>query len=45
LVPGPELEIDTVRRIYDLFVEKGKTEREIMEELNARGILGEHGRP
>jgi hypothetical protein len=45
LVPGPEREIEAVRHIYDLFVTKGNTEREIMELLNGRGILGEHGLP
>jgi hypothetical protein len=45
LVPGPEREIEAVRHIYDLFVTKGNKEREIMEVLNGRGILGEHGRP
>lgn len=45
LVPGPELEIETVRQIYDLFAIQGKTEHEIMEMLNGRGVLGEHGRP
>ncbi len=45
LVPGPESEIATVRSIYEWFVTEGKTEREIMTELNGRGSLGEHGRP
>lgn len=45
LVAGPEEEVETVRRIYDLFVSEGKTEREIMEMLNGRDVLGEHGRP
>lgn len=45
LVPGPELETETVRLIYELFVAQGKTEREIMAELNGRGVLGEYGRP
>lgn len=45
LVPGPEREIETVRRIYDLFVTQGNTEREIMEVLNGHGVLGEHGLP
>jgi DNA invertase Pin-like site-specific DNA recombinase len=45
LVPGPELEVETVRQIYDLFTVQGKTEREIMETLNERGVLGEHERP
>jgi DNA invertase Pin-like site-specific DNA recombinase len=44
LVPGPEGEVETVRQIYDQFVTGGKTEREIMETLNGRGVLGEHGR-
>jgi DNA invertase Pin-like site-specific DNA recombinase len=44
LVPGPEPEIDTVRRIYELFVVEGKTELEIMTNLNGRGIVGEEGR-
>ena len=45
LVPGPEGEVETVRKIYDLFVTHGKTEREIMETMNGLGVLGEHGRP
>lgn len=45
LVPGPELEVETVLQIYDQFVVQGKTEHEIMERLNGRGVLGEHGRP
>jgi DNA invertase Pin-like site-specific DNA recombinase len=45
LVPGLEREIEAVRHIYDLFVTKGNREREIMELLNGRGILGEHGLP
>jgi len=44
LVPGPELEVDAVRQIYELFVIHGKTEREIMAELNGRGVLGENER-
>jgi DNA invertase Pin-like site-specific DNA recombinase len=45
LVPGPELEVETVRQIYELFVVQRKTEREIMDDLNGRGVLGEFGRP
>jgi len=45
LVPGPDEEVATVRKIYDLFVTHGRTEREITETLNGRGVLGEHGRP
>jgi hypothetical protein len=43
LVPGPELEVETVRQIYELFVVQGKTEREIMEDLNGCGVAGEFG--
>jgi hypothetical protein len=32
LVPRPELEIETVRQIYDLFAVQGKTEREIIRQ-------------
>lgn len=45
LVPGPELEVETVRQIYELFVAQRKIEREITAELNGRGVLGEDGRP
>lgn len=38
LVPGPTEEIDTVRRVYRLFLEDGRTEREIATALNADGI-------
>jgi DNA invertase Pin-like site-specific DNA recombinase len=44
LVPGPLDEIDTVRRIYTSFVNHGKLEREIAEDLNARGITTDRGR-
>src|SRR6478609_8029462 len=33
LVPGPDAEIDVVKRIYRLFVHDGRTEREIADEL------------
>jgi len=45
LVPGPEEEISIVREIYNEFVVEGKTERQIMDNLNGRGIAGEDGRP
>ena len=45
LVPGPEPEVEVVREIYDQFVEHRKTERQIMEDLNGRGIAGEYDRP
>jgi DNA invertase Pin-like site-specific DNA recombinase len=44
LVPGPDEEISIVREIYDQFIEQGKTERQIMEDLNGRGVAGEDGR-
>jgi hypothetical protein len=44
-VPGPDHEVEVVREIYEQFVEHRKTEREIMETLNSRGIAGEEGRP
>jgi hypothetical protein len=34
-----------VQNIYELFVDHGKTEREISEALNNRGLLGEYERP
>ena len=45
LVPGPEAEIAVVQDIYEFFVAHGKTEREISEVLNGRGVLGEYERP
>lgn len=45
LVPGPDQEIEVVREIFDRFVRDRKTERQIMEDLNGRGIIGEYGRP
>lgn len=45
LVPGPEEEVQTVRRIYRRFLEESKTESAIAAELNAEGILTDFGRP
>ncbi len=45
LIPGPEREVKVIREIYDLFVTQGKTEREIMGELNGRGMYGDRGQP
>jgi DNA invertase Pin-like site-specific DNA recombinase len=39
LVPGPDEEVGIVRHIYQLFIKHGKTEGEIAEEMNQRGIL------
>lgn len=44
LVQGPEEEVATVREIYRQFVEEGRTEREIADGLNAKGILSDLGR-
>lgn len=44
LVPGPPEEIDTVRRVYRLFLEDGRSEREIAAVLNGEGILTDLGR-
>ncbi|AVM76182.1 Recombinase [Magnetospirillum gryphiswaldense MSR-1] len=45
LKPGPENEIQTVQRIYRLFVDKGRREGEIAALLNAEGIVTDLGRP
>lgn len=45
LVPGPENEVQIVRRIYDLFVMKQRTEAEIASILNSEGILTDLDRP
>ncbi len=44
LVPGPNNEIAIVREIFLAFVEDCKSETEIAEALNARGILTDLGR-
>ena len=45
LVPGPDDEIAVVERIYQLFVNDGKLEKEIAELLNDDGITNEDGGP
>lgn len=45
LVPGPAEEVGIVREIYQLFVEAGRIEREIADELNRRSIVTDLGRP
>lgn len=42
---GPVEEIDNVRRMYRLFVEEEKSEREIADILNNEGVLTDQGRP
>ena len=44
LVPGPPAELETVRWIYQAFVEDRKLEREIAELLNEKGIRTDLGR-
>ncbi|WP_433989117.1 hypothetical protein SuNHUV7_33070 (plasmid) [Pseudoseohaeicola sp. NH-UV-7] len=44
LVPGPAEEIAVVQEIFQAFVEDLKSETEIAEALNARGILTDLGR-
>jgi DNA invertase Pin-like site-specific DNA recombinase len=45
LIPGPEEEIETIRFIYDAFVEQGKSEAEIAETLNQKGLVTDLARP
>ena len=45
LVPGPEEEVQLIRRIYRLFIDQNKPESEIAVELNAEGYLTDFGRP
>src|SRR5436190_3131932 len=45
LVPGPAEEIEIVRWIYRSFVSEKRTEREIADALNERGLLTDLGRP
>lgn len=44
LVPGPSGEVEMVQKIYRLFVEEGRSEREIAGWLNAQGIPTDLGR-
>lgn len=45
LVPGPAAEVEIVREVYGLFIESGRSEREIADELNQRGVITDLGRP
>lgn len=45
LAPGPEEEVETVRRMYRMFTLKGLPERVIAAELNAEGHRTDLGRP
>jgi len=45
LVPGPEEEVDTVRKMYDWFTREGLSEAAIAARLNGLGILTDLRRP
>ena len=45
LVPGPEHEVDTVRRMYRLFAEDGRSEQDIAAVLNDERLLTDLQRP
>ncbi len=45
LVPGPDEEIAVVREVYQMFVDDGRSEREIADILNGRKITSDLGRP
>lgn len=45
LVPGPPEEVETVRRLYRLFVLQRRNESEIAAALNAEGVVTDLGRP
>jgi DNA invertase Pin-like site-specific DNA recombinase len=45
LVPGPDEEVEIVRWMYDAFVKEKKSEWEIADLLNERGILTDFQRP
>ena len=42
---GPQNEIDTLRRIYSMYIDDGLGETEIARQLNAEGISSEFERP
>lgn len=44
LAPGPDDEVEVVRRMYRMFTLKGMSEREIAAELNAEGLRTDLGR-
>ena len=45
LAPGPADEVERVQRMYLMFVEEGKSEREIASAFNEQGIMSDLGRP
>jgi DNA invertase Pin-like site-specific DNA recombinase len=44
LIPGPDEEVDAVRRIYQAFIGEGKSESQIATLLNVQGIITDFGR-
>ncbi|MNG87819.1 hypothetical protein D3C81_678430 [compost metagenome] len=45
LTPGPKTEQEVVLEIYNAFIKKAQTEKEIAESLNRRGLLTDLNRP
>jgi len=45
LIPGPQFELDVVRRIFTEFTSRKKTRTEIANDLNKEGIYNSQGRP
>ena len=45
LTPGPSEEIETVRRVYRMFVVQRQSEAQIATELNDQGLVTDLGRP
>lgn len=45
LIPGPQSELDVVRRIFAEFASRKKTRTEIANDLNKEGIYNSQGRP
>ncbi|MBZ9797761.1 recombinase family protein [Mesorhizobium sp. ES1-4] len=45
LIPGPEQEVDIVREVYRKFIAENRSELEIAQALNARGVISDLGRP
>lgn len=45
LTPGPPEEVETVRRLYRMFVLQQRSETEIAAQLNAEGLLTDLGQP
>jgi DNA invertase Pin-like site-specific DNA recombinase len=43
LVPGPDSEVATVRRIYAMFLDERRSEGEIARTLNAEGVVTDRG--